>query len=57
MLNIRKNMGEKMEFSTPHRAAQREIAAISLVVKHVIFLGNTNFKKSNTELFNLYVKH
>ena len=31
--NIRKKIGEKMEFKTPHRAAHMDISAISLLLK------------------------
>ncbi len=36
--NIRKKMGAKILFNTAHKVAQRDIAAISLGLKHVIFV-------------------
>ena len=46
-----KNMGEKIELSTPHRAASIAIAAMSRLLKYTIIpphTSNTIIKKSNT---------
>ena len=48
--NMRKKIGAKRVFNTPHKVAHIDIAAISFVVKYATSLpsGNTIFKDSNT---------
>lgn len=54
--NIRKKMGAKILFNTAHKVAQRDIAAISLVLKYPIFIPSvTRFSKKVTPLAYLSI--